>query len=296
MEFWLRFEHQIRPTRFSINFLFITSKVEMKVRLRVKMFDFFQGEYSSVWREICRIVPNSVHIFTWNFRKIFFWNFVKKPRPSSSKICEISPYFLQFCSVLKNCVEKFTQLLSCVVCTLLRTHVHKQITKRRYRKEKPGHFVFGTPVLFTLTLGLKILQTFVIVCIEFWLRFEPQIRPTRFSINILFITAGLKGRFVCVWNCLIFFVGEYSFVWREICCVLTQILSQFLHGILGKNCFRTIFLKFCENQGYPLAKFVKFCPTFYNFILCWKIHTSTFMCCLHPSKEARPKTNHKKEI
>ena len=49
-------------------------------------------------------------------------------------------------------------------------------------------------------------QMFVTVSIEFWLRFEPQICPTRLAISFLFIT-GLKGRFVRVWNCLIFFRG-----------------------------------------------------------------------------------------
>jgi len=37
---------------------------------------------------------------------------------------------------------------------ILRRHVHKQITKRRYGGVKPGRFVFGKPVLFTLGLGL----------------------------------------------------------------------------------------------------------------------------------------------
>jgi len=52
-----------------------------------------------------------------------------------------------------------------------------------------------------------------------------------------------------VWNCLIFFVGEYSFVWPEICRVLTQIQKRFWRGISGKNYFGRIFQKFC-----PLPK------------------------------------------
>jgi len=52
------------------------------------------------------------------------------------------------------------------------------------------------------------------------------------------------------------------------------------------------FRNFVENQGYPLPKLVKFRPTFCNFILdpycVEKIHRSTFICCLHPVKEARP--------
>jgi len=204
IEFWLIFKPHFCPTRYSINYLFISARVERKVRLCVKLFDFLPR-----WILIC---------LTWNFRVLsqiqsiflrgisgknyfgtIFLKFCEKPRLSSSKICEISPYFLQFYSLSKNCVEKFTQVLSCVVCTLLRRHVHKPIIKMRYREEKSGHFVFGKPVLFTLGLGLttpyslglliwKFYQTFVIVCIEFWLRFEPQIRSIRFSINFLFIT------------------------------------------------------------------------------------------------------------
>jgi len=33
---------------------------------------------------------------------------------------------------------------------------------------------------------------------------------------------GLKGRFFCVWNCLIFIEGQYTSVWPEICCVLSK--------------------------------------------------------------------------
>jgi len=51
-------------------------------------------------------------------------------------------------------LKKFTQVLSYVVCTQVRRHVHKKITKRRYGGEKPGRFVFGKPVLFTLGMGL----------------------------------------------------------------------------------------------------------------------------------------------
>jgi len=51
-------------------------------------------------------------------------------------------------------LKKFTQVLSDVVCTQVRRHVHKQITERKYGEEKPGRFVFGKPVLFTLGLGL----------------------------------------------------------------------------------------------------------------------------------------------
>ena len=137
---------------------------------------------------------------------------------------------------------------------LRRRHVHKQITKRRYREEKSGHFLFGKPVLFTLCLDLttpyslgllvwKFYLTFLIVCIEFWLRFESQIRPTRFSTNFLFITARVERNVRLCVNCLTFFLGEYSSIRREICGVLSQIQSRLLHEILGKNYSETNFLK-----------------------------------------------------
>ena len=197
-----------------------------------------------------------------------FLKFYEKPRLSSSKICEISPYFLQFYSVLKNCVETFTQVLSCVVCTLRRRHAHKQITKR-YREEKSGHFVFEKPVLFTLGLGLttpysfgllfwKFYETFVLVCIEFWLRFEPQIRHTRFSINFWFITERIETK---VRLCVKLF--DLFPRWILIC--LTWNLSRFVPNSvqilmwnLRKKLFRDNFseilwkTKICEISPYFL--------------------------------------------
>ena len=173
------------------------------------------GEYSSVWPEICRVLPQIQSRFLRgisrkNYFERIFHKFYWKPRLSSTETCEISPYFRQFYSgsVLRR--KKFTQVLSYVVCTQVRRHVHKQITKGRYREEKPGRFVFGKPVLFNLGLRLttpyslgilvwNLYQTFVVVSTELWLRFEPQIRPTGFAINFLFITsrAERKGH-LCV--------------------------------------------------------------------------------------------------
>jgi len=87
-------------------------------------------------------------------------------------------------------LKKLTRVLPYVVCTKVRRHVHKQITKRRYGGEKPGRFVFEKPVFFTLGLGLTTPYS-----LAFWyeiftrrsslclLSFEPQIRPTRLAIN-----------------------------------------------------------------------------------------------------------------
>ena len=208
--FWLRFEPQTRPTRFAINFLFITARAERKVRLCVKLFDFFRGRIliRLTWN-LSRFVPNSVEILTWDFRKkLFRENFSEiscKPRLSSTETCEISPYFRQFLFWVRIALKRFTQVLPYAVCTQVRRHVHKRITKRRYGEENPGRFVFGKPVLFTLGLGLttpyslsvsvwNFYQTFVTVSIEFWRRFEAQIRPTRLAINFLLITARAERK------------------------------------------------------------------------------------------------------
>ena len=197
---------------------------------------------------------------------------------------------------------------------MLRRHVHKKITKWRYRVENPRRFVFGKSILFTLGSGLttpyspgpfvsNFYQTFNIMFIEFWLKFEHQIRPTRFAINVLFITVRVERKVRLCVNLFDFFLGEYSFVWREICRVLSHIKSKFLRGISTKSYFMRIFQKFCANQGYPLPKFVKIQPTFWKknseTTLCWKfsrkIHKSTLICCLHLAKEACPYKKSQKE-
>ena len=220
IEFSLRFEPQIRPTRLTINFLLITVRTERKVRLCVKLFDFFRGWILiRLTRNLSCFIPNSVEILTWNFRKKLFREnfseiFVQTKAISSTETCEFSPYILHFLFCVCIALKKFTQVLSYVVCTQLRRHVHKRITKTRYGKEKPGRFVFVKPVLFThgqrLTLpySLGVLvwifdQTFVTVSINFFLRFEPHIRPTRLTINFFVdhCQGWKKGSFVCetVW-------------------------------------------------------------------------------------------------
>jgi len=71
---------------------------------------FFVGEYSSVWLDICGVLSQ----IQWTFvrvilRKkyfgIIFQKFSCKPRLSSTKTCEISPYIA---------LKKFTQVFSCV--------------------------------------------------------------------------------------------------------------------------------------------------------------------------------------
>jgi len=69
--------------------------------------------------------------------------------------------------ILYNKRIKITKLLSYVVCTQVRRHVHKQITKKSYGVEKSGRFIFGKPILYTLGVGLTTLYSLGILVSKF---------------------------------------------------------------------------------------------------------------------------------
>jgi len=204
---------------------------------------------------------------------------------------------------VRTVLKDFTQILSYVVCTQVRRHVRKQITKRRYGEEKPGRFVFGKPVLFTLGLRLttpyslgvlvwNFYQTFDSVSIEFWLRFEPQICPTRLEINFLSITARAERKVRLCAKLFDFFswvnTNPFDLKFVAFC---TKFSGDSYVEFQEKNISGEFFRNFVQTKAISLPKLVKFRPTFCNFILgpycAEKIHTSTFICCLHPGKEAR---------
>ena len=269
---------------------------------------FFVGEYSSVWPEICRVLSQ----IRWRFlrgisgKNIFWENFSEilcKPKLSSTKTCEISPYFRPFLFSVRIALKNFTQVLPYAVCSEVRRHFHKRIKKRRYREKKSRTFCFRKTILFTLGLGhstpysLRVLvwnfyHTFVTVSIEFWLRFEDQNRPTRLAINFLLISARAERRVRLCVKLFDFFLGEYSSVWPEIFHVLSQIRLIFLLGISGKNYFGRIFRKFVQTKDIFYQNLWNFALLSAIFILgpycAEKFHTSTSICCLHPTKEARP--------
>jgi len=145
------------------------------------------------------------------------WNFV----PLSASFI-LGPY----------CAEKVHTSTNICCLNPGKEHVHKRFTKRRYGEENPGSFVFGKPVLFTIGLGLttpyyfgvlvwNFYQMFVIVSIEFWLRFEDQIRTTRLLINFLLITARAERK---VGLC----VKHFYFFRGRILIRLTWYLSRFV--------------------------------------------------------------------
>ena len=149
-------------------------------------------------------------------------------------------------------MKNFKSILSYVVCIQVTRHVHKKITKGRYGKEKPGRFVFEKPVLFTLRLGLttpyslsilvwNFYETFLIVSIEFWLRFELQIRPTRLAINFSFITARAERKVRLRVKLFDFFCGwiRIRLIWN---------LSHFFPNcveILTRNFRKKLFWEYC---------------------------------------------------
>ena len=100
-----------------------------------------------------------------------------------------------------------------------------------------------------------------------------------------------------MWNYVIILLTKYSFDWPQIC----RVLSKFFwdsYWISTKNSFGKFF-----NWHFKTILFLDF----WNFAKVSaiftrahtvrknpkKIHTSTFICCLHPAKEARPKTKKK---
>ena len=182
-------------------------------------------------------------------------------------------------------LKRFTRVLSHVVCTQVRRHLHKWITERRYGGEKPGRFLFGKPVLLTLDLGLttpyslsilvwNFYQTSATVSTEFWLRFEPQICPKRLAINFLFITARAERKVRLCVELLDFFRG-----W--ILLRLTWNLSRFVPNTvetLTWNFRKKLFPEnFSEILGKPRLSSTKTCknspyfPKFYSgSVLRWK--------------------------
>jgi len=130
--------------------------------------------------------------------------------------------------------EKIHTSTFIVVCTQVRRHVNIQITKRRYAKEKQGRYVSENKFcsvwvwdLLSLTPWVSWSEIFTrrskMCLFSFGLDLSPRFVPQGWQWIFYRSLRGLKGRFVCVWNCLIFFVGENSSVWPEICCVLFQI-------------------------------------------------------------------------
>ena len=176
---------------------------------------------------LSRFVPNSVEILMCNFRKkLFRENFSEilcKPRLSSTETCEFSGYFLQFfhgfvlrCKILK----KFMQVLSYILCTPVRRYVSKQITKKEDTGKKRQGVLFSENQLCSLSVWdllpftpwvfrSEIHTRHSSLCLlSFGWDLSPKFLPQDLQYIFYSSLPGLKGRFVFVWNSLIFFLGE----------------------------------------------------------------------------------------
>ena len=234
---------------------------------------FFLGEYSSVWCEICRVLSQIQWTFLLGISgKIHFGRIFQKFCANQSyPLQKLVKFHPTFCNFFPGCIalKKFTQVLSYVVCTQVRRHVHKQITERRYGEEKLGRFLFEKSVLFTLGLGLtapnsfdilvwNFYQIFFIVSVEFWLRFEPQTRPTRFAINILFITVRYERKVRSCVKLFDFFPGWIliRLTWNlsRIVPNLVEILTQ---NFRKKTISRIALKKFTQVLSYLVCTQVR---------------------------------------
>jgi len=167
----------------------------------------FDLKFVLFWSKFSR--DSDVELYEKNYFGRLFQKFCANQGYHLPKLVKFRHAFCNF-FLGPDCAKKISQVLLYVVSTHVRGHVHKQITKTTYSVENPGRFVFGKPVLFILGLGLttpyslgilvwNFYQTLVIVSIEFWLRSEPQIRPTRFAINFVIhhCQNWKEGSFVC---------------------------------------------------------------------------------------------------
>jgi len=250
-----------------------------------------------------------VEILTWIFqeKKLFQDNFSEilcKPGLSSTKNMWNFALLSAILFRVRIALKKFTQVLSYVVCTQVRSHVHKQITKRRYGEAKPLTFCFGKTSFVHSRSGTYHALLFV----YFGLKFLPDVRhcvcwvlaeiwalDSSHKIGNKFLNhhcQGWKeGSFVCETVWFSSWVNTHPFDLKFVA-FCPKFSGDSYMDFLEKNYFGTIFQKFWANLGYPPTKLVKFRPTFCNFIpgsyCADKIHTSTFICCLHPGEEARP--------
>ena len=212
--------------------------------------------------------------------------------------------FVQFWPNLCNfimgpyCAEKkIIQALSCIVYTQAKRQVHKRITKRRCGEERPGRFVFGKSVLFTIGLGLttpyssgvsvwNFYQTFATMCIDFWLRFDAQIRPTRLAISILFITAKAETKVRLCLNLINFFRGWVliRLTWNLSCFILNSV--EGLSWNFRKKLFRENFSEIWHKPRLSSTKTCEISPYFLQFysgsVMRWKNSHKYFLMFFGP--------------
>ena len=316
IEFWLRYEAQVRPTRLAINFLLIIVRAERKVRLCVKLFDFFRGRIlvRLTWN-LTRFVPNSVEFITWNFRKKLLWvNFSEIFANQDYPLLKLVKFRPTFCSFILGlyCTEKFhtsTSICCLHPCKEARPqkNLKKEIRERKsrtfcFRKTCFVHSRSGTS--YALLLGcfgqqflLDVRHCVYWVLAKIWGPDSSHKIGNKFFIN--HCQGRKEGSFVCetVWyfswaNTRPFDLKFVAFCPKFNGDSYVEFQEKTISGEFFGNFVQTkaILYQNLWNFGLLSAIFIlgPYCTE--------KFHTSTSICCLHPSKEARPQKNHKNEI
>ena len=174
---------------------------------------------------------------------------------------------------LKNSENTYTSIFICCLYPV-KEACPKIKYRKRYKEEKPWRFFWKKEFSRFFALGLVLItpyslgvlnrnfhHTFLIMCIGLWLKFEPQIRSTRFAINFLFIIATTERKVRFYVKLFDHFLTQYSFVWAEVCRISTQLLLGFFHNISIRHYFRKLFknvlhskpLLFRYFQNYALV-------------------------------------------
>jgi len=150
---------------------------------------------------------------------------------------------------------------------------------------KEARFVFGKLVLFTLGLGLTtpyslgilvwtFYQTLVTVSIDFWLRFEPRIRPKRPAINFLFIIARAERKVLLCVKLFDFFRGWIliRLTWNLLRFIpnLVEIFTWNFRKKLFRENFSEIFCKPRLSSTKTCGISPYFLQFYSGFVLRWK--------------------------
>ena len=228
-------------------------------------FIFFLGEYSSVWPEICRVLSQIqwrflVEISGKYYSGRIFQKFCANQGYPLPKLVKFRP---NFCNIImgpyyseKTSHRHFRMLFAPRQGGTSINESQKEDTgkksqdvlfsKNRFCSLSVWDLLRLTPWVF----WSEIFTRHSSLCLlSFGWGLSPRFVPQNWQWIFYSSLPGLKGRFVCVWNCFFFFVGEYSSFWPKICRVLSQIQWTLLGEISGKYYSGRIFQKFCTNQG-----------------------------------------------
>ena len=150
--------------------------LERKVSLCAKLFDFFLGEYSSVWPEICHVLPKFSRDSYVEFQEKtilgeFFRNFIENQGYSLPKLVKFRHTFCNF--ILGSyCVEKILTS-TFISCLLPGKEAHPSTNhKKKIQGRKPRTFCFRKTSFVQSRSGTY----YALLLGYFGMKFLPDIR------------------------------------------------------------------------------------------------------------------------